>query len=47
MPPQHSLSRVLSKLGVCSRTRAAAMILAGRVSVDGRVERDPERRSDA
>ncbi len=40
---KHGLARVLSKLGVCSRTRAAEMIRAGRVRVDGSVERDPER----
>jgi 23S rRNA pseudouridine2605 synthase len=47
MPSQHGLARVLSKLGICSRARANAMIVAGRVSVDGRVERNPERPSDA
>jgi len=40
--PRHGLSRVLSKAGLCSRTEAAARIRAGRVSVDGRVVRDPE-----
>jgi 23S rRNA pseudouridine2605 synthase len=34
---------VLSKLGVCSRSQAEAMVRAGRVSVGGRIERDPER----
>jgi 23S rRNA pseudouridine2605 synthase len=33
---------VLSKRGLCSRTEAARWIAAGRVSVDGRVVRDPE-----
>lgn len=42
----HGLARVLSKLGVCSRSRAASLIRAGRVTVDGSVVRDPERRSD-
>lgn len=41
-PTRHGLARVLSKQGVCSRTQAAAWIAAGRVSVDGRVVRDPE-----
>lgn len=41
-PPRHGLARVLSKQGLCSRTEAAAWIAAGRVSVDGRVVRDPE-----
>lgn len=36
------LARVLSKLGYCSRARAFALIRAGRVSVNGRVRRDPE-----
>ena len=40
--PRHGLARVLSKRGVCSRTEAARWITAGRVSVDGRVVRDPE-----
>jgi 23S rRNA pseudouridine2605 synthase len=36
------LARALSKLGYCSRTRAAELIRAGRVSLNGRVRRDPE-----
>jgi 23S rRNA pseudouridine2605 synthase len=40
--PRHGLARVLSKHGVCSRTQAAQWILAGRVSVDGAVVRNPE-----
>lgn len=40
--PRHGLARVLSKRGLCSRREAAAWILAGRVAVDGRIERDPE-----
>ncbi|APO96720.1 pseudouridine synthase [Xanthomonas vesicatoria] len=40
--PRHGLARVLSKLGVCSRTEAARWIAEGRVSVDARVIRDPE-----
>lgn len=40
--PRHGLARVLSKLGVCSRTEAARWIAAGRVSVSARVVRDPE-----
>jgi 23S rRNA pseudouridine2605 synthase len=39
---KYGLARVLSKLGVCSRTQAAAMVAAGRVSVNGRVQRNPE-----
>jgi 23S rRNA pseudouridine2605 synthase len=33
---------VLSKLGVCSRSQAEVAVRAGRVSVDGRMVRDPE-----
>jgi 23S rRNA pseudouridine2605 synthase len=36
------VARVLSKLGLCSRTQAAAWVAAGRVRVNGRVVRDPE-----
>ena len=39
---RHGLARVLSKRGVCSRAEAARWIVAGRVSVDGRIVRDPE-----
>src|SRR6476659_8671375 len=35
------LNRLLSKRGVLTRSQANAAILAGRVSVDGRVVRDP------
>lgn len=45
--PRHGLARVLSKLGICSRTQAQAMIVAGRVSVNGRVQRDPESPTNA
>ena len=38
-----SLARALSKLGVLSRTQAAAAIVQGRVTVDGKVARDPDR----
>ena len=40
--PRHGLARVLSKRGLCSRTEGARWVEAGRVSVDGRVVRDPE-----
>jgi len=39
---RHGVARVLSKLGVCSRSQAEAAVRAGRVVVDGRVVRDPE-----
>ncbi len=38
-----SLGRLLSKFGVASRTRAADVIAAGRVAVNGAVVRRPER----
>lgn len=41
-PARHGLARALSKQGVCSRTEASRWVRAGRVSVDGRVIRDPE-----
>ena len=41
----HGLARVLSKLGVCSRSRAEEWVRAGRVSIAGRVVRDPEHRT--
>jgi 23S rRNA pseudouridine2605 synthase len=40
--PRHGLARVMSKLGVCSRTQAIDLIRAGRVRVDGRIVRNPE-----
>ncbi len=39
---RHGLARVLSKLGLASRTQAAAWISEGRVRVNGRVRHDPE-----
>ena len=39
---RHGIARVLSKLGVCSRTEAAARVRDGRVAVNGRVVRDPD-----
>ena len=36
------LARALSKPGYCSRTRAAELIRAGRVQLNGRVANDPE-----
>ncbi len=40
--PRHGVARVLSKLGLCSRTQAAAWVREGRVMVNGRTVRDPE-----
>lgn len=39
---QVGLARALSKLGYCSRARAAELIRAGHVLLNGRVRRDPE-----
>ncbi len=39
---RHGLARVLSKLGVCSRTQACELIAAGRVAVEGAVRRDAQ-----
>ena len=36
------LARALSKLGYCSRTKAAELIRGGQVSLNGTVRRDPE-----
>ena len=36
------LARALSKLGVCSRSRATELIRAGRVKLNGKLRRDPE-----
>jgi 23S rRNA pseudouridine2605 synthase len=36
------LARALSKLGYCSRSQARELIRSGRVSLNGRVRRDPE-----
>jgi len=40
------LARALSKLGFCSRSQARILITAGRVSVNQRIQRDPEFRVD-
>jgi 23S rRNA pseudouridine2605 synthase len=36
------LARALSKMGYCSRSQAAALIRDGRVTLNGRIIRDPE-----
>src|SRR5208283_2416609 len=36
------LARALSKMGYCSRSQAAVLIRAGRVTLNGRTTRDPE-----
>jgi 23S rRNA pseudouridine2605 synthase len=41
-----SLNRALSKLGLCSRTQAEALIAEGRVEVGGKVVRDATQRVD-
>ena len=45
--PRHGLARVLSKLGVCSRSEATRRIAAGRVRVNGKLASDPESPADA
>lgn len=40
--PRTGLARALSKLGYCSRSRAAELVRAGRVRLNGQVRRDPE-----
>jgi len=44
--PGVSLNRALSKLGLCSRTQAEALIADGRVAVGGKVIRDAALRVD-
>lgn len=39
---RHGLARVLSKMGLASRTEAARLIAAGKVRVNGKIIRDPE-----
>jgi 23S rRNA pseudouridine2605 synthase len=41
-PPKTSLARALSKLGYCSRSRAAELVRAGRVCLNGKIRRNPE-----
>ncbi len=41
-PARHGVARVISKLGLGSRTQAAQWVRAGRVRVNGRVVRDGE-----
>ncbi|MEO7323200.1 MAG: pseudouridine synthase [Dokdonella sp.] len=45
--PRHGLARVISKLGIASRTQATIWIGAGRVAVNGRIVRDAEMPIDA
>ncbi|PNS09594.1 pseudouridine synthase [Solilutibacter silvestris] len=40
---RHGLARILSKRGLCSRSEAERWIREGRVRVQGRIVRDPER----
>lgn len=44
--PRVSLARALSKLGYCSRSEARLLIEAGRVRLDGTVQRNPGWRVD-
>jgi 23S rRNA pseudouridine2605 synthase len=40
--PRHGVARVISKLGLGSRTQASSWVREGRVRVNGRIVRDPE-----
>jgi 23S rRNA pseudouridine2605 synthase len=40
--PRHGVARVISKLGLGSRTQAAEWVREGRIRVNGRVVHDPE-----
>lgn len=40
--PRHGIARIVSKHGLASRTQAALWVRDGRVSVNGRIVRDPE-----
>ena len=40
--PRHGVARVMSKLGLASRTQAARWVREGRVRVNGRLVHDPE-----
>jgi 23S rRNA pseudouridine2605 synthase len=42
--PRVGLARALSKLGYCSRSAAFRLVRAGQVTVNGTLQRDPERR---
>lgn len=44
--PVVSLARALSKIGFASRSRSRALVLEGRVSVNGQLVRDPDLRVD-
>jgi 23S rRNA pseudouridine2605 synthase len=45
--PRHGVARVLSKLGLCSRSEGEKLVRAGRVRVDGKLVHDPETPVDA
>lgn len=45
--PRHGVARVLSKLGLCSRSEGERLVRAGRVRVDGKLVHDPETPVDA
>jgi 23S rRNA pseudouridine2605 synthase len=42
LPARHGVARVISKLGIASRTQAARWVLEGKVKVNGRLVRDAE-----
>ena len=42
LPARHGVARVISKMGLASRTQAAQWVRAGRVRVNGQLVQDPE-----
>jgi 23S rRNA pseudouridine2605 synthase len=42
LPPRHGVARVISKLGIASRTQATRWVHEGRVTVNGRAVADPD-----
>ncbi len=46
MSARYGLARTLSKRGLCSRSEAERLIREGRVSLDGRIVRNPEHPTD-
>ena len=44
---RHGVARVLSKLGICSRSQGEALVHDGRVRVNGKLVRDPDMPADA
>lgn len=45
--PKHGLARILSKLGYCSRSEGTKLVLLGRVTLNGRICRNPDQPANA